>query len=235
MNKSTNTPAIVNASSILSALSPEAQAVLASHFRAEIVQQISGTLSPESTVSTVKAAAKSAPAKRPEGTVAGVGRARAQFTNDGTNRSASQFIRDTDAAFPGISAKDVVAKAAEVGLSIEAPLVYNVRQLVRNKANEAAEKDAAAVQAKSEADKAADTQALKAAALEKARAAKAEKRNVAVAEANAKTAGMVSTNTEAQEIHAGQVQVEEIKAAEAKEVAAKVKKPSKKAAAVEAK
>lgn len=160
-----------NAETILSTLSPEAAEQLREHFRQEVAQEIASGLT---------ASSPSKPARRTAGKAQKGGAAR-QKTNDGTDRSASQFIRDCDAANPDISAKDVCIKAAEVGLSIEPPLVYNVRQLARKKAAEAG--DAAAQEKKAE-----ETKAKRAAALEKARAAKKAKQAEAEKAANAKTA-----------------------------------------------
>jgi hypothetical protein len=150
---------------ILSTLNPEAAAALRDHFRQEVASEIASGL-----VASAKPAKRSAGASK-----AHVGGAARQRTNDGTNRSASQFIRDFDAANPDANAKDVCAKASEVGLTIEPSLVYNVRQLVRNKA------------AEGEVDKE-ETQAKRVAALEKARAAKAANKEAAKTAANEKTA-----------------------------------------------
>jgi hypothetical protein len=159
-----------NIETILSTLSPEAAEQLRDHFRQEVAQEIASGL----------VASPSKSARRTAGT-AQVGGAARQKTTDGTDRSASQFIRDCDTANPGISAKDVCIKAAEVGLSIEPPLVYNVRQLARKKSE--ADNDATTNVASEE-----ETKAKRIAALEKARTAKAAKKTEAEAAANAKTA-----------------------------------------------
>ena len=56
-----------------------------------------------------------------------------QKTNDGTNRSASQYIRDVDDATPGLSVTEVIEMGVLLGLTIEPALVYNVRQNVKKK------------------------------------------------------------------------------------------------------
>jgi hypothetical protein len=160
-----------NVETILSTLSPEAAAQLREHFRQEVAQEIASGL--------VASSPSTSKPRRTAGSV--VGGAARQRTNDGTERSASQFIRDCDAANPDISAKEVCLKAAEVGLSIETSLVYNVRQLARKKSEAASDEAAVAVQE-------GETQAKRVAALEKARATKAAKKAEAEAAANAKTA-----------------------------------------------
>lgn len=174
MAKHTATP-----ESILSTLSPEAASVLESHFRSQLASELTASLSGTAPAPKAKATKAAKPAKRT------VNR---QHTNDGTNRSASQFIRDCDVANPGISAKDVCVKGAEVGLNIEAPLVYNVRQLVRKAAAAAGNADEKAAEQAAAEKKAAETKAKRAENLKKAREAKAAKRAAAEAEANAKTA-----------------------------------------------
>jgi hypothetical protein len=56
-----------------------------------------------------------------------------QKTNDGTKRSASQYIRDVDEATPGLRVIEVIELGTLVGLTIEPALVYNVRQNVKKK------------------------------------------------------------------------------------------------------
>jgi len=158
--------------SILSTLSPEAASVLENHYRQQFVSELSAGLSPKPARGRPKGSGKGEPGKKSRGP-------NRQKTNDGTDRSASQFIRDCDAANSDISAKDVCVKAAEVGLSIEPSLVYNVRHQLANKAK-ASDKDAAA--------KKDETYQKRLAALEKARAARKANREAAEKKANAKTA-----------------------------------------------
>jgi len=162
MAKHTATP-----ESILSTLSPEAASVLENHYRQQIASELAAGI-----VGSAKPVKRASKAAKKAGPVR-------QKTSDG--RSASQFIRDCDAANPDISAKDVCAKAAEAGLNVNAPLVYNVRQLARKKA--AANQDEKA-QAKAKDE----TYQKRLKALEKARAKRAENRAKAEKEANAKTA-----------------------------------------------
>ena len=137
-----------NPEMILSTLSPDAASALETHFRQRFVSELSAGL---------PSSAK--PAKRSSGSKA----TPRQRTADG--RSASQFIRDCD---DSMSAKDVVAKAAEAGLNVKASLVYNVRhQAVRKTAEKAAASDKD-TQAKKD-----ETYQKRLAALEKARAARA--------------------------------------------------------------
>jgi hypothetical protein len=138
-----------NPETILSTLSPEAASVLENHFRQRFVSELSAGLP-----------GNAKPAKR-SGQKASV----RQRTADG--RSASQFIRDCD---DNLSAKDVVAKAAEAGLTVKESLVYNVRQQARKKA-EASDKD--------EQVKKDETYQKRLKALEKARAKRAENRAAA--------------------------------------------------------
>jgi hypothetical protein len=156
--------------SILSTLSPEAASVLENHYRQQFVSELSAGLPSKPARGRPKASGT--PGKKSRGP-------NRQKTNDGTDRSASQFIRDCDAANSDISAKDVCVKAAEVGLSIEPSLVYNVRQQARKKAA------SGGADAKAKADA---TYQKRVAALEKARAARKEKREAAEKAANAKTA-----------------------------------------------
>lgn len=163
---------------ILSTLSAEAVSELRSHFRTEVATEIAaGLVAPE------KPAARRATAvKAPEVKKAGPNR---QRTNDGTERSASQFIRDCGEE---MSAKDVVEAAAKVGLDIEAPLVYNVRAQAKKKVEDAANAEEAAK--KDEARKNALRQNA-----EKARAARKAKIEKEKAE---KAATTVATETPAE-------------------------------------
>ena len=137
---------------ILSTLSPDAASALETHFRQRFVSELSAGL---------PSSAK--PAKRSSGSKATPTPTPRQRTADG--RSASQFIRDCD---DSMSAKDVVAKAAEAGLTVKASLVYNVRhQAVRKTAEKAAASDKD-TQAKKD-----ETYQKRLVALEKARAARA--------------------------------------------------------------
>lgn len=132
----TNTP---NAESVLSTLSEETRSSLETHFRQQIASELTGGVSE--------------PRKRPgrpagsKAAKSGRGRGKRLMTNDGTERSASQFIRDCK---DSMSAKEVVEAAKEVGLNIAPALVYNVRKNAEKKAAEA--KPAKAPKAK--ADKA---------------------------------------------------------------------------------
>ncbi len=126
----------VNVTSILSTLSPAAAEALRSHFREEAVAEITSTLSGSAPKAATKRVEKTEKAEK-----RGPNR---QHTADG--RSASQFIRDCGEE---MSAKDVVEAASQAGLTIEAPLVYNVRAQAKKKVEvalneeEAAKKDEA--------------------------------------------------------------------------------------------
>lgn len=145
-----------NAEQILSTLNPEAAEALRAHFRAEAAQEIAAGL-------TGGPAPK---ARRTRGPAKGATR---KVTNDGTERNASQFIRDCD---DSMSAKEVVEAGAKVGLDIAQPLVYNVRAREAKKTAEAEDSKAAEA-------KAAETKAKRQAAAAKAREARAAKKAAA--------------------------------------------------------
>ena len=142
---------------ILSAMSPAFAA------------QVLSTMNPAEAAATLAAMSDTTPAAAPKRRVAKEAKEEKkagpnrQHTNDGTERSASQFIRDCG---DEMSAKDVVEKAATVGLTIEAPLVYNVRAQAKKRAENALNAEEAA---KADEEKKAKLRAN----LEKARAAKA--------------------------------------------------------------
>ena len=126
-----------SAATVLSHLSPEAQALVRAEVRAEVALELAGqpavkTRKPRSEAKKVAAQPKARKSRS------------RQLTNDGTERNASQFIRDTDDAHTGdepMKAKEVQAAAADVGLTIAIPLVYNVR---KNRAKAEAKAAAAA-------------------------------------------------------------------------------------------
>jgi len=155
-----------NTAAILSAMTPDFAA------------QVLSTMSPTEAAATLAEMNGStpAPARRTEKT--GTKSLRGQVTNDGTNRNASEFIRDCDAS---LSAKEVCEAAAAVGLVFKDTYVHNVRAMAKKKAAETvtAEEAAKADEAKKEKLRA---------NLEKARAAKAAKKAEAEAAANAATA-----------------------------------------------
>jgi hypothetical protein len=113
---SNNTNSLVD--EILSTLSPETRSVLESHYLQQLVSEMSTKLSLD-VLST-----------KPVSTKRFINR---QKTNDGTDRSASKYIRDIDENQPGLSASEVVKLAVSVGLDIESSLVYNVRQNLKKK------------------------------------------------------------------------------------------------------
>ena len=114
---------------ILSTLSEDAQAALEAHFRQQLVNELVGSVQqakpPRATATPANVSSKPR------------GRASAQFTNDGTNRSASQWIRDYTTANPEVKAREVVEAAKGVGLNIKQPLVFGVLYNKTKKANEA--------------------------------------------------------------------------------------------------
>lgn len=145
-----------NAVLILSTLSAESVGVLRTHFLAEaaatLTSSVNGHASTPSTPRVHETSKRRGPGKR-------------QITNDGTERSASQFIRDCKDT---MSANEVVDAGKEVGLEIAPALVYNVRNQAAKKAEAAADETAKVA-----------TNKKRAAALKKARAAKAAKATAA--------------------------------------------------------
>jgi hypothetical protein len=114
---SNNTNSLVD--EILSTLSPETRSVLESHYLQQLVSEMSTKLSLD-VLSTKPVSTTKRFINR-------------QKTNDGTDRSASKYIRDIDENQPGLSASEVVKLAVSVGLDIESSLVYNVRQNLKKK------------------------------------------------------------------------------------------------------
>jgi hypothetical protein len=102
---------------ILSTLSDGAVASLRNHFRGEFVNELSSGITPERPAHSK--AAKDPSEKR---------HINRQMTNDGTNRTASAWVRDCDLE----KATDVVEAAKAVGLDINVALVYNVRKNVKD-------------------------------------------------------------------------------------------------------
>jgi len=149
-----------NAETILSTLSPESVSVLRGHFIAEAAASLTAGLTPAPAPRATRTRTE-----KPASTEAKRGPGKRQVTNDGTERNASQFIRDCKES---MSANEVVEAGKTVGLDFNSMLVYNVRAAVKKKAESAKDE-------KATAKKAAETQKKKAAALVKARAARKAK------------------------------------------------------------
>ena len=133
--------------------------MLRMHFRSELATEItSGIMNPvvKPTRRTASAAKRSGPNR--------------QVTNDGTERSASQFIRDCG---DEMGAKDVCAAASSVGLTIDPPLVYNVRAQAKKRTEKAAPVEESAKSAEDKKVKLREN-AAKARAARAAKKAKAE-------------------------------------------------------------
>lgn len=107
-------------------------AAILSNMTPEFAAQVLSTMTPTEAASTLaQMNGSTAPVRRTEGT--GTKSLRGQKTNDGTDRNASQFIRDQN---PSLSAKEVCAAAAAVGLTFNETYVYNVRAQAKKKAEE---------------------------------------------------------------------------------------------------
>ena len=137
----------MNTQTILSALNlldPTASSMLRDHFRSEFVAELASSLTAAPKAAPAPAPApvtKPAPkvpnATRPTPKVPNAPKpdkadkpaGKRNRTNDGTNRTASDVIRDN----PNVSAAEIVEIAKGLGLTIAPPLVYNVRQIERNK------------------------------------------------------------------------------------------------------
>lgn len=167
--------------SVLSTLSPEAARVLATHFRSQIASELVSSLAPK---------AKRAPAveKGEKAPTAGKRTINRQKTNDGTDRSGSQFIRDYDAGNPGCTVDEVCEKAKEAGLDIKPSLVYNVRQNLRKKTAAVA----AAPEVNEAAEEVANTKVAKKATPEEVNARMAKARAAAAANRAARAAAALA-------------------------------------------
>ena len=174
--------------SVLSTLSPEAARVLATHFRSQIASELVSSLAPK---------AKRAPAveKGEKAPAAGKRTINRQKTNDGTDRSGSQFIRDYDAGNPGCTVDEVCEKAKEAGLDIKPSLVYNVRQNLRKKVAGVA----AAPEVNEAAEEVANTKVAKKATPEEVNARMAKARAVAAANRAARAAAALAAAADAAE------------------------------------
>lgn len=163
-----------NAANILSTLSPEAAQTLESHFRQQVAQEIAGGL-----------AKPAKPARKAERPVAEASQPRKGKRGGKRDKGFSAFIRAYDAEHTvdgeAPKANDVVAAAAEQGLTIKPFHVYNVR-------NQAKKKAEAALDAEAEAKKAAEVKAKRQAAAAKAREAAAANRAAKAEAANKQTA-----------------------------------------------
>ena len=124
----------ITVESILSTLSVEAISELRSHFRSEVASELTGTIKEPVTEVVTKEADKKEANKKVKKVLAvkKVSGQNRQHTNDGTERSASQFIRDCGEE---MSVKDIVESASKVGLDIETSLIYNVRAQLKKKEN----------------------------------------------------------------------------------------------------
>lgn len=154
---SNNTFSVEN---FLATISPEMRTQLTTHFqevaRAEIISQLNqGLMTP----TAVKVKSPKSKANKVQGDKRVINR---QVTNDGTERSASQFIRDLDKTTPGLTGPQVIEEAAKLGMEISGPLVYNVRQGVKKATIAKAEKAAIAKaeRAAAKAEKAASTESI---------------------------------------------------------------------------
>jgi hypothetical protein len=116
--------------SILSTLATETQEVLAAHFRQQVASEIAGTLTTKIAAKPANKTAKKPTEKKPTENKEGKRMINRQKTNDGTERSASQFIRDCDSS---LNAKQVCEAGKVLGLEIEPVLVYNVRKQAAGK------------------------------------------------------------------------------------------------------
>ena len=175
--------------SVLSTLSPEAARVLATHFRSQIASELVSSLAPK---------AKRAPAveKGEKAPAAGKRTINRQKTNDGTDRSGSQFIRDYDAGNPGCTVDEVCEKAKEAGLDIKPSLVYNVRNNLRKKVAGVA---AAAPEVNEAAEEVANTKVAKKATPEEVNARMAKARAAAAANRAARAAAALAAAADAAE------------------------------------
>jgi hypothetical protein len=160
------------AENILSTLSPEAAQTLESHFRQQVAQEIAGSLTKPAARKAERPVIESSQPRKGKG------------KRGKRDKGFSAFIRAYDAEHTVDGelpkANDVVAAAAEQGLTIKPFHVYNVR----NQAKKAAAK---ALDAEAEAQRQEEIKAKRAAGLEKARAARAAK----AAAANKQTAAKV--------------------------------------------
>lgn len=152
-----------NATAILSTLSHSAQNTLRQYFVAQLIDSLTSTIDTKKprAVATPAAAAVEAPAPkrspgRPrtvkEDTAQPVTVSKRERTANG--QTASQVIREYDAAHPGVTAAEVVSHCRSVGLLKVVPaLVYNVRQNLK-KAEATAEEVVPAAPKKEKAVKA---------------------------------------------------------------------------------
>ena len=179
MTNNTNT----TVATILSTLSTAAAETLRSHFREEAVAEITSTLSGNIAKTTPKAAPKRTEKAEKVEKVEKRGSGR-QHTNDGTERSASQFIRDCG----DMSVKEVIEASTKVGLNIKESLVFNVRAQAKKKAEEAMNTEEIAKQEAERQVKDAERKATLANNAKKAREARQAKiAERKAAEENAKT------------------------------------------------